>query len=268
MIWVALVCALGLPAGFMLLWRVPLCSGRDEPRDDSVSIIVPARNEERNLPGLLESIRNSRRYLQEVLVVDDASSDGTALCAEGMGAGVITSLPLPHDWTGKTWACFQGAEAATAEWLLFLDADTWFDRNGLEKLVALCGKGHSRFTVISLLPYHVMRKPYEEFSVVFNLLMAFGAGGFGVGGGGRLFGQSLLIARDFYHECGGHGAVRNSILENVAFSSNIKAARGACVCLAAAACSISACFLTASRNFVKGGPRPLQMARRLRTREC
>ena len=74
-----------------------------------------------------------------------------------------------------------------------------------------------------------MEEPYEQLSLVFNLLMAFGAGGFGIVGKGRLFGQSLLISRDLYERSGGHAGVRGSILENFALAAKINLAGGRCV---------------------------------------
>ncbi len=231
MIWLFAICVLGVPVGFLLLWRIPLC-GRS--RADSmlpVSIIIPARNEERNLTQLLASISKSDYRPQEVIVVDDCSSDETAFVANHLGATVVTSGPLPYGWTGKTWACSQGAETAGSELVLFLDADTYFVPGGLEQLVVAYDKLSRTEVALSLLPYHVMCAPYEQLSLIFNLLMAFGAGGFGMLGGERLFGQSLLISRDLYVKSGGHAAVRHNILENFALSSRIKDAGGTCVCL-------------------------------------
>jgi 4,4'-diaponeurosporenoate glycosyltransferase len=48
---------------------------------------------------------------------------------------VVASQPLPDGWRGKTWACHQGAQAATGDWLLFLDADTWFKPDGLARVL-------------------------------------------------------------------------------------------------------------------------------------
>ncbi len=229
MIGIALACILGLAAGFLLLWRIPLCPAVSAGSAPTASVIIPARNEERNLPHLLGSIQDSGILPREVIVVDDASCDGTALVARSAGARVIPSQPLPPGWTGKTWACHQGAAAAADDLLLFLDADTYFEPAGLAKLIA---SGQTeQHAALSLLPYHVMQRPFEELSLFFNVLMAIGAGGFGAIGNPRLFGQSLLIRRALYQRCGGHAAVRNTILENLAMSSHLEAAGASCVCL-------------------------------------
>lgn len=232
MLAIVAVCTLALAAGFLLLRSVPLCPTSLPDLSLSVSIIIPARNEEHNLPHLLDSIRTSRNVSAEVIVIDDASTDATAAVAAMAGATVLTARPLPRGWTGKTWACAQGAEKATNDLLLFLDADTWFAPGGLDRLIsAWRAQPVEPRTALSLLPFHVTRAPYEELSLFFNLLMAFGAGGFGVFGKPKLFGQSLLISRELYDACGGHAAVPNRILENFAMADRIEAVGGRCICL-------------------------------------
>ena len=94
--------------------------------------------------------------------------------------------------------------------LLFLDADTYFIPGGLDRVIAFWGCQKDRRLVVSLLPYHAMISMYEQLSLVFNLLMAAGAGGFGGIAAPKLFGQSLLIAKEMYRAAGGHAAVRGS----------------------------------------------------------
>src|SRR5664279_3857332 len=132
----ALLCVVGLVAGFLLLWRIPTCSEAWAGAAVGVSVIVPARNEESNLPQLLRSIATSTSRKVEILVIDDHSTDRTAHVAYEAGATVIRSEPLPAGWTGKAWACFQGAERASCDLLLFLDADTHFASGGFDRLVA------------------------------------------------------------------------------------------------------------------------------------
>ena len=142
-------------------------------------------------PGLLRSIATSTSRKVEVLVIDDHSTDRTARVAREFGAAVICSEPLPAGWTGKTWACFQGVQHASCDLLLFLDADTYFASGGLDRLVARWRhEGDPRLS-ISLLPYHVMQSAHEQLSLFFFVLMAAGAGGFGV------FGESGSSASRF-----------------------------------------------------------------------
>lgn len=215
MIFSAILCVTGLIAGFFLLWHIPTCPDALADSSVDVSIIIPARNEENNLPRLLRSIPTSTSGKIEVFVIDDHSSDRTALVARKEGATVIRSEPLPAGWTGKAWACFQGAHHASCHLLLFLDADTYFASGGFDRLVARWADEGDQRLSMSLLPYHVMKTAYEHLSLLFFLLMAAGAGGFSVFGKTRLFGQSLLIPRRTYFEVDGHAAVRSFALENL-----------------------------------------------------
>lgn len=192
-----------------------------QPGFGQISIIIPARNEERNLPHLLESLPHpsSLRDLCEVIVVDDASEDRTSEIALSWGARVIHSETLPSGWTGKTWACHQGAKAALGDVLLFLDADTRFEVGGLEKLIAIYSKAIGPIA-LSVLPDFLCERFYENLSAFFLISMAWGTRVLGAGPSheDRLVGQSLFIRKDDYFRAGGHEAVRGEILENLFFS--------------------------------------------------
>jgi 4,4'-diaponeurosporenoate glycosyltransferase len=184
--------------------------------------VIPARNEEKNLARLLASIADSATRPAEVLVVDDGSTDNTASIAQSLGACVLTPPAPPPGWTGKSWACHHGAQRALGDLLLFLDADTYFVRGGLDRVIALWLREQDQRFVLSLLPYHEMTEAYEQLSLLFNLLMAAGAGGFGAAAPPRLFGQSLLIAKETYLAAGGHAAVRGIVLENLRFAAMLR----------------------------------------------
>jgi 4,4'-diaponeurosporenoate glycosyltransferase len=222
MIGAALLCALGLPAGFLLIRRIPLCPTDLPQAETSFSIIIPARNETQNLPRLLSSISESAMQPAEIIVVDDDSTDDTAAVATSFGARVLASATRPFGWIGKTWACYQGAQHASGVLLVFLDADTYFVPGGLDRAVTRWLGARDRLAVVSLLPFHVMSYGYEQLSLFFNLLMAAGAGGFGAFTMPRLFGQSLLIARETYFRAGGHAAVPGVVLENLRWASSLR----------------------------------------------
>ncbi len=215
--------------GWVVLGRVRRCTrGRTgQPVSGTrLSLIIPARNEEKNLPRLLESLKDQSIQPLEIIVVDDASHDGTAEVAKRLGARVISSKPLPEGWRGKTWACHQGAQAATGEWLLFLDADTWFEPDGLRRVLteyAAAGRG-----ALSLAPYHVVPGFHEQFSAFFNLVMLAGTGAFTLLGDRLtprgLLGQFLLIERPAYHRVGGHEVVKGRILENFWLAEQLRSA--------------------------------------------
>jgi len=227
----ALLCALGLPAGFLLIRRIPTCPPAEPCAGTSLSIIIPARNEEQNLPRLLDSIVHSATRPTEVLVVDDGSTDNSAAVATSFGARVLTSAAKPAAWTGKSWACYQGAQNAIGELLLFLDADTYFLPGGLDRVISCWLRERDRRMVLSVLPYHAMNAAYEQLSLFFNVLMAAGAGGFGALATPRLFGQSLFISKDAYFGAGGHAAVRGVVLENLRWASKLRNCGARILCL-------------------------------------
>ena len=160
-------------AGSLLLWKIPSCGtktskgntpapadGGDSKnmKNELVSVIIPARNEEKRLPRLLDSLREEMKFLPkeiqlEILVADDRSEDATARIAEQAGARVVKLTEAPADRAGKSRACRNGAEAARGGILLFLDADTWFVPGGLARVLELRQPG-----LVSIQPYHVTKR--------------------------------------------------------------------------------------------------------------
>ncbi|HSA03906.1 MAG TPA: glycosyltransferase, partial [Candidatus Paceibacterota bacterium] len=100
-------------------------------------------------------------------------------------------------------ACHQGAQSANGALLLFVDADTWFEPDGLNRILS-----HYEGGAFSVGPYHAVRNAYEDLSLFFNLNMIVGTVP------DRLFGQMLLVDRDSFARVGGHEAVKGRILEN------------------------------------------------------
>ena len=190
----------------------------------NISIIIPARNEADNIASLLDSINAQDSTAHEIIVVNDSSTDQTASIAKNLGAKVIDARPLPDGWKGKPWACEQGAEVASGSWLLFLDADTFMvSETFLSQLSSLTNHENH---VFSICPWHQIRNPYEELSIFFNLLMVIGIDAFNNNqspeNDTRLVGQSMLISKINYAQCGGHSVVKSEILENYHLSKTLK----------------------------------------------
>lgn len=207
--------------GFLLLWQVRTLRsskhfrGAVSDKSPRVSVIIPARNEEQKIGIVLESLREQSFAPHEVLVVDDDSSDNTALIAQSYGVKVIKSNKIQVGWLGKPWACWQGAKKAEGDTLLFLDADTWLAKNGLEDIIQTFREKHGFITVQ---PYHITEKPYEQLSAFFNIIVLAGFNAFTILGdklkpsGG--FGPCAICLRSDYFAVGGHEAVKNSVIEN------------------------------------------------------
>ena len=105
-----------------------------------LSVLIPARNEATNLTRLLPTLTTQDYPDFEIVLYDDASTDGTSDVARALGGDrmrVLAGDGPPPGWLGKPHACFRAAEAATGTVLLFLDADTaWQHPGALRRLVA------------------------------------------------------------------------------------------------------------------------------------
>jgi 4,4'-diaponeurosporenoate glycosyltransferase len=211
--------------GFLFLFRIPRCTGSrtgSKERLHSTSVIIPARNEAKSLPVLLASLRNGDLIPDEIIVVVGRCEDETRQVAQKEGVEVIDSEPVPEGWVGKPWACYQGAQLAKGDILVFLDADTCLEKGGLRHMVdKYCETGG----VVSVQPYHKMRRLYEQLSVFFNIIMMGAMGPFTVMGSRikpiGLFGPCAVMSRAHYFEIGGHTAVRGAVVEDLALGEGL-----------------------------------------------
>jgi 4,4'-diaponeurosporenoate glycosyltransferase len=218
MLLMGLCVVLSLFAGIFLFYGFPtlVTKKNSAALNPKISIIIPARNEENNLPALLTSLKNQTLLPFEIIVVNDNSTDGTARIAAENGANVIHSGPLPRGWSGKPWSCYQGSQQAKGELFIFLDADTYLEPNGIERIMDNYNEGSG---VISIFPYHRIKKPYEAFSAIFNLMQLAGMYCLSLSGKRHskgLFGPCLVISRSDYNSTEGHIAVKEQVLEHFA----------------------------------------------------
>jgi chlorobactene glucosyltransferase len=122
------------------LGKLPPAGGPGEALP-SVSIVIPARNEERAIATSVLS-QLAQNYADfEVIVVDDRSTDATpqilaALARENPRLTVVSGEDPPPGWLGKPHALWEGARAARGELLLFVDADVRYDSRCLAEAVA------------------------------------------------------------------------------------------------------------------------------------
>ena len=218
-----LLIIIGLVVTPIMFFRFPrLSKSNRESYTSSLSIIIPARNEEKSLPLLLEDLCAQSCQPLEIICVDDDSSDSTAQIAESFGVRVISLHDKPQGWLGKTWACHNGANAAKGDLLLFLDADVRLGPNAISRLLETYSEQNC---TISVQPYHVTEELYEQFSLPFNLIQIAANGTTlpkqkSVG----LFGPVILISKNDHIKIGGHESVRKNIIEDIALGQKLKEA--------------------------------------------
>lgn len=193
----------------------------NQETDLSISVIIPARDEEQNIQHLLKSLHNQLAQPLDIIVVNDGSQDQTAQVAAHLGANVINAEELPPGWKGKSWACHQGAQHARGEWLLFLDADLLLEKEALSSLLEL---NDTKTTAFSIYPYHSIDKFYEEFSSFFNVLMLAGSNAYSPLRKSKplLFGQCLFVRKNHYFKIGTHESIKDEILENFQLSKQFE----------------------------------------------
>ncbi len=197
-----------------------------------VSVIVPARNEARNIVRCLESLGRLDHPRFEVVVVDDRSEDDTAERARAVPRGnaeairVVEGADLPEGWFGKPWACRQGAEAARGEILLFTDADTTHRPDLLTR--ALAALEEDGADVLSLLGEQEM----ETFAERLVQPQVFALIGLRFHRLDRVVtpdrwtdaianGQYVLVRAEAYASIGGHEAVRGEVVEDLRLAQEL-----------------------------------------------
>src|ERR1051326_6232728 len=191
-----------------------------------VSVIIPSRNEERNIERCARSVLAALYPSLEVIVVDDHSTDATGEIARAIGRednrlAVVDAPDLPEGWFGKQWACATGSWIARGQLLLFTDADTRHAPDLLPRAVnALRDRDAA---LLSVAGHQEMHSFWERIiqPQMFGLLSIRYGGTEHVSNARRAVdvianGQFILVRRDAYDAVGGHAAVRHRVAEDMA----------------------------------------------------
>lgn len=191
-----------------------------------ISVCVPARNEAKVIDRLLASLDAQDHDAFEVIVVDDRSEDDTTARATTHRATVVSGVEPPEGWLGKNWALHQAVAVARGDLLLFVDADTWhhpaalrtveaeMHRRNLDVLVVIGGQMLGTWAerwiqpffwtlLLSLLNPERSERPDLPDDAMGN-------------------GQFACFRRSAYTDCGGHAAVRDRVVEDVALVREAK----------------------------------------------
>jgi len=196
-----------------------------------VTVLIPARNEERNIENILLSVLNQDYPNYEVIVLNDNSEDRTGEIIDSLKTSYpklksINGKQLESGWTGKCYACNQLYEAAGGEWLLFTDADTTHYKNSIRDSVKLAV--YRKADLLTLLPRLTMISVAEKIimpMLMFTLmcLLPFyfvdkrGFNKYSLG-----IGPFMLFKKTAYEKIGGHASVKSALVEDVWLGRKIK----------------------------------------------
>lgn len=195
----------------------PPTPGRPVPR---ISVLIPARNEERGIAACVESVLASQGVELEVVVLDDHSTDRTAevvraLTARDPRVRVEPAPPLPEGWCGKQHACLVLSRLARYDQFAFLDADVRLAPDALARMAAFLD--HSGGGLVSGFPRQETGTLLEKLVIPLihwvllcwlplGLMRRLRQPGLGVG-----CGQWFQTTRSAYEAVGGHAAVKDSL---------------------------------------------------------
>jgi hypothetical protein len=236
--WLALpaLALAALPAGLTLAnVRFFTRSPRPAPGGPvpGVSVLVPARDEARVIGRLAAAVLASRDVDLELVVLDDDSRDDTARIITDLAAAdprvrLVRGQPLPSGWCGKQHACFQLAQAARHDILLFLDADVALEPDAVARTVAFLdargvdlASGFPRQETSCFLDWLLL--PLIHFVLLGYLPLAIARSdnrpGLAAG-----CGQLFVTRREAYRRCGGHAAIKASLHDGIKLPRAYRAA--------------------------------------------
>lgn len=196
-----------------------------------VSVVVPARNEERNLARCILGLRNQDYPNIELIFVDDDSTDQTPTilarqARQDPRVKVAHTGGRPSGWNGKQWACHCGAEIAGGDWLCFMDADTFAEPQLIAQTVAFATASH--VDMLTLQPWYEMQGLWERIVLPTGLpplLLVFPPHRVN-DPKDRLSmanGQFILIRREVYEAIEGHAGVRDQLMDDYPLAERVKA---------------------------------------------
>ncbi|MFQ5940768.1 MAG: glycosyltransferase [Nitrososphaerales archaeon] len=210
--------------------NAPKLDGTNITKGPKVSVIVPARNEEQFISHCLTTIGRQDYQNYNIVVVDDSSTDRTALLIKEYASHndnivFVDAGPKPDGWAGKNWACYQGYLRSDGDLLLFTDADTNYGKTVISGAVSkvmkedldaltlvprlICIDRWTRITLPFLSTFlHSRYSPLRVNDPAHRI--------------GYFFGSFYLIRRNIYEAIGTHSDVRNELVEDGALGSRVK----------------------------------------------
>ena len=214
------------------------CMSKNNADDDNslskVSIIVPARNEEKYISKCLDSLLKQDYSRFEIIVINDSSEDGTWDIIQKYAQNykefiiAINAGPKPDGWAGKSWACYQGYLRATGDLFMFTDADTIHSQFTLSLAIGHLTK--QKLDALTIIPRLICEDIWTKITlpliwtisyVRYSPLRANNP----KTTTGYFFGSFYIISRKVYEAVGTHEAVKTEIVEDGALGGIVKKAK-------------------------------------------
>ena len=231
---------IGVSGAWIILIKSMLISFRDTPYLDKfnskdhinpkVSVIVPARNEEKLISKCLDSLLNQDYQNYEIVVIDDSSEDSTGQIIKKYAEKHpkiihVSARPKPEDWMGKNWACMEGYKKATGELLLCTDSDTKYSQNVLSLAVAHLES--TKIDALTVIPKMLCLDNWTK--ITLPMLSTFLHTRFSAirvndpsKKTGYFFGSFFIIKKAVYEAIGTHEGVKHEIIEDGALGKKVK----------------------------------------------
>lgn len=231
-----IVLAVLLPTGIIVIYNYFTASviktkSREKFGEELISVLIPARNEEKNISYCLTSVIEQDYSSLEILILDDNSEDNTykeadAFSKKDKRIKVLKGKPLPEGFTGKNWACHQLSQSASGEHLLFIDADVILEKGAV--ISAFNEVKRLNLGLLSVFPTQQIKSAGEwQIVPLMNwLLLTFLPLYFVYSNKSHSLaaanGQFMFFKRSAYESAGGHYSMKSCIAEDIMFARQLK----------------------------------------------
>ncbi len=206
--------------------------GKDISNLPKITVVIPMRNEENNVVACIESVMSQSYPLHQIqiIAVNDNSEDNTVplireLQKKYANLELVNAPKLPDGWVGKNFACFSGIKQASADWFVFMDADTMMLPELLVSVVNYSMQ--NKMDMLSLIPFQQMQSQGEKILLpgiffAISLSMDFSKIANVDSPDSIANGQFIMFNAKSYAEMGGHEAIKNIVMEDMEFARRFK----------------------------------------------
>jgi cellulose synthase/poly-beta-1,6-N-acetylglucosamine synthase-like glycosyltransferase len=194
-----------------------------------VSIIIPARNESRRISKCIETLKSQTYSKLEIIIVDDSTDNTVEVIKNVVGNDkrfkIIKQDPLLAGWIGKPFALQQGSKIAQGKWLLFIDADTYYDPILIERSMEFAVQ--NKLDMLSLAPHHICKSFWEKVVQPIPLCAIIGVSPLAKVNdpGSRVSlasGPFIMIKHSIFNNVGGYQRIKGHIADDIELAQLIK----------------------------------------------